>query len=149
MKFKTTLKGLFGVKLNLETYGFDSDEEVEIEIKSNEIVITPVEKKKVYYSRIKGWYYEEECIRLSWNKTNESARFEELEHITVEGTGGYDMKLYYDHKVNEYLMFDVDNWQGSHWHGHIITPDEYNKLSNGDLIPFDLIDFRMFGAVIY
>lgn len=110
-------------------FGFELGSEVVLKLENNKIIIELQEKKEEYYSRMKGFYKDQNVYRPTWNDTNKSTRFEEIQHITKREVGGYDLKLYYDHKEDMYMAFICGNNQGSHWFGHYIIEEDFNKLS--------------------
>jgi virulence-associated protein VagC len=114
-----------------KNFGFDYDDEIKITLDNNKILITPVKKKTMYYSRIKGFYRDNAYLFPIWNDTNKSTRFEELDHKFKEGPGGYDRKLYYDHKDREYLLFSCGDYATDKWWGTYISEEDFNALREG------------------
>ncbi|MGV9141372.1 MAG: hypothetical protein ACOC1X_00375 [Promethearchaeota archaeon] len=121
-----------------ENYGFELDEDVILTLHPNKIEITLEEKKETYYSRISRYTIKDGALIPIWNNSNKSTRFEELDHLCQRGNGGWDMKLYYDHQEDRYIIFVCRNDQGATWFGHYLTEEQYKLLKNEKISPWDI-----------
>jgi len=126
------------IPADAKNFGFDFDQEVTMKMTNNKILIELAEKKNTYYSRISSFKSRGPDLIPNFNSSNKSARFEELDHFTERGPGGWDLKLYYDHNEQRYLMFACGNNVKDRWWGNYITEKEFSQLKEGAINPFHL-----------
>jgi hypothetical protein len=121
-----------------EDYGFYLDSNVILTLKPNKIEIILEEEKETYYSRISRYTKKEGVLIPEWNNSNKSTRFEELEHLVDKNPNGWDMKLYYDHRDKQYIMFVCGNDQNSYWFGHYVSEKQFKLLKNDKMSPWEI-----------